>query len=291
MKIIGHQKVIKLLDKAITKNSVSHAYLFCGPEHLGKFTIALDFARRLAGGGAGINPDLVIVKSEIEEKKGVIKKLDIKVEQIRDMQHQLSLTATGGKYKVAIIDDADRMNKTAQNAMLKTLEEPNEKVILILVARDEKRLLPTIMSRCQRIKFGPVGAKELKAALTPGESGGGEILFWSLGRPGLMFSLMNDAKEINFRKQALQELREALSQNLNKKFELAEKMSKDALDTAKKLDLWTIFLRENMLGRHRDTVSQERAFIIIKNINESLQLIGETNSSARLVLENLFLHF
>ncbi|PIP27427.1 MAG: DNA polymerase III subunit delta', partial [Candidatus Moranbacteria bacterium CG23_combo_of_CG06-09_8_20_14_all_39_10] len=162
MEIIGHQKIINLLDRAIAKDAVSHAYLFSGPESVGKFTVALDFAERLIGNIDSISSDLISIKPEIEENKGVIKKLDIKIEAIRNLLHKLSLTSVGGRYKVVIIDDADRLNRTAQNALLKTLEEPNAKVVLILVCQDERKLLPTIISRCQKMRFGLVKEAEIE---------------------------------------------------------------------------------------------------------------------------------
>ena len=79
MSIIGHQKIIKFLEKSIERKATSTAYLFFGSEHLGKFTVALDFAEKITGGKARqINPDIIIVRPRVEEKKGVTKKKDIK---------------------------------------------------------------------------------------------------------------------------------------------------------------------------------------------------------------------
>lgn len=291
MQIIGHQKIINLLDKAIAKKAISHAYLFCGPEKVGKFTVAFEFAKKLVGSTEYTNSDLIVIKPEVEEKKGIIKKRDIKIEQIRDLQHQLSLSSQNGKYKVAIIDEADRLNKMAQNALLKTLEEAGKNVILILISQDEKKMLPTILSRCQKIKFGTVGDDELAKNIAD-EKNKKEILFWSLGCPGLMFDLINSEDELAMRRETLKDLKDLLSQNAVDKFSMAENMSKDINLTVKKLNLWNVILREALLGRKADIkADSKKALHIIDGIGKSLDLLKETNSNARLILENLFLEF
>ena len=303
MNIIGHDKITNLLNRSITRGIISHAYLFSGPEHVGKFTVALDFAERLAGGSAEMNPDLIIIKPEVDparnathsvaggEKKGIIKKTDIKIEQVRDLAHKLSLMPAGGKYKVAIIDDADRLNKAAQNALLKTLEEPSDKIVLILISRDDKKMLPTILSRCQRVKFSPVSREELEKNIPAGEKNKEAVIFWSLGRPGLMLNLAKDSREIDFRENAAAELKILLNKSLAEKLAIAETLGKDTREAARKLNLWMVILRENLLGRGVFGQSQKKCFGIIENIEKSLELIKETNSNTRLILENLFLHF
>jgi DNA polymerase III subunit delta' len=291
MPIIGHKKILDLLNKGIVRGTIAQTYLFSGPEHSGKFTVALDFAERLSGGNADMNPDLIIIQPEISEKKGLVKKADIKIEQIRDLSHKLSLMPAGGKYKVAIIDDADRLNKAAQNALLKTLEEPNDKIVLILISQNNKKLLATLKSRCQRVKFGPVSREELEENIPAWEKNREAIIFWSLGRPGLMLELVKNKNEIDFREEAAAELKMLMRNNLAEKFALAETLGKDTRKAARKLNLWTIILRENLLGKSNVGQNQQKCFSIIENIEKSLARIKETNANTRLILENLFLHF
>ncbi len=292
MEIIGHQKIINLLDRAIAKDAVSHAYLFSGPESVGKFTVALDFAERLIGNIDSISSDLISIKPEIEENKGVIKKLDIKIEAIRNLLHKLSLTSVGGRYKVVIIDDADRLNRTAQNALLKTLEEPNAKVVLILVCQDERKLLPTIISRCQKMRFGLVKEAEIEKIVPNGAINKKEVIFWSVGRPGIAMSILNNPTELGWRQDTLQEFGGLFSKNVSEKFALAEIWSKDRRELHKKLKLWLIILRESMLGKNMGVkVLPGAALVLIEAIAESVKTIKETNSNTRLILENLLLKF
>lgn len=295
MAIIGNQKAVKLLDKIVETGKIANAYLFSGPEHVGKFTAALEFARKLALDPAKnleqASPNLIIIAPEAEEKKGVIKKLGIKIEAIRDLQHKLSLSSEGSRYKVVIIDEAERLNKTAQNALLKTLEEPNEKVVLVLVAQDENKILPTIRSRCQKISFGLVDDSEI-GKMIPGDRDRRDILFWSLGRPGLALDLIHDPENLSRRKEAFAELSRLFSQDAGEKFKLAEEMGKDSEEMLKTIDLWIAILREDMLGKNpRLHISRDKAFNLITAMSEAAEILKSTNANPRLVLENIFLQF
>lgn len=292
MDIIGNEKTIKLLERIATVGKIANAYLFLGPENVGKFSTAMVFAKNILVADEKINADLIVIAPEVEETKGILKKMDIKIETIRDLQHKLSLTAVGGRYKVVIIDEAERLNKSAQNALLKTLEEPNERVVLVLVAQNENKMLPTITSRCQKIHFGLVDNIEMEKIIPANNSHRKEILFWSIGRPGIALDLVTNHLELEYRQEALRELSDALAKNLNERFMLAEVLSKDTMELHKKLKLWLIILRQSMLGNVSAVrVSPAKAVIMIEAISESMETIKETNSNVRLVLETLFLKF
>lgn len=147
---------------------LAHAYLFAGPDGLGKKLVALRFAcmlncpdrtededwscpvcRRI---GEGKHPDVTLDEPE----RGMIR-----IERIREMHRFFKYAPIEGAYRVAIIDDAHLMNRQAQNALLKTLEEPPSNRALILVTAKPARLLPTVRSRCQRISFQPLPLEPL----------------------------------------------------------------------------------------------------------------------------------
>lgn len=285
MDIIGHKKILALLDKSIAQNRVSQSYLFSGPEAVGKFTVALDFAQKIAPSDSKINPNLTVIASEKDVKTGKLG--DIKAEDMRELRRKLILSAEGTGCRVAIIDDADRMNKAAQNILLKTLEEPSEGVVIILVVQDEKRILPTILSRCQIKRFGLVSDEDLKKI-----SGGEEIIFWAMGRPGWAKKMTENSEELDWRKNSLRTLKVLLSADVNEKFSLAEEMNKDGENAIRKLRLWQAVFRGQILGNHSGIEADaEKSFRLVGRLEESLQKLRETNVSARLVLENLFLEF
>lgn len=291
MDIIGHQKIIKYLDKSIEKDALAQAYLFSGPEHLGKFSVALEFARKITGGeNQKINPDIIIIAPEIEEKKGIKKEKDIKVEKIREIEKELGLSAYFGKYKVVIIDSANRLTISAQNALLKTLEEPQKKCIIMLISHNQEKILPTIKSRCLIKKFSLVNELEIKAIISD-KKNQDKILFWSLNCPGLAMILQEEKGELEKRIESRKDLELILENNLSERFKFCENLSKDTDELVRELNFWSVMLRRNMLEKKFLSLNSEKSLIIIEEIEKSLDLIRETNSNARIVLENLVLKF
>jgi DNA polymerase-3 subunit delta' len=289
MHIVGHQKIINFLDKSVAKGKISHAYLFSGPAHTGKFTVAKFFAQKIAGeGNQKINPDIIIVSPE---EGAETKKKSISVGDIRDLQHQLNLSAYHGKYKVAIIDEADSLTISAQNAMLKTLEEPPENCVLILVCHREEKMLETVKSRCVIKKFSLVDKAEIAELIGPKDAKE-EIIFWSFGRPGLAVNMQNDAAELAKRKEAKKSFEKIIKANINDRIIFAESLSKAPLDLSDIFGYWSALLRENVLGGNVfPEISREKSFHLIGSIGKSANIVRETNSNVKLALENLFINF
>jgi DNA polymerase-3 subunit delta' len=167
--VLGHSKEINILKRAISSGRVAHSYLFAGPDGVGKRLVARAFARAIncetpvggpdsgkldscglctscRGMDEGSSLNLVTVKSV----GGVLK-----IDQVRELQNAIKYRVQSGR-RVAIIDEADKLIKAAANAFLKTLEEPPAGSIIILITSRPAELLPTIVSRCQRINFRPL---------------------------------------------------------------------------------------------------------------------------------------
>ena len=290
MQVIGNQKTVKLLERIVASGHLANAYLFLGPVGVGKLELASSFAKKIVHNTESIDSNLIVVAPEIEEKNGVTKKRDIKIEAVRELQHQLSLTSTGGNYKAVIIDEAERMNVTAQNALLKTLEEPNARVVLILMAQNERKLLPTIISRCQKIRLGLV-TDDAIAKIIPGNIiNKDEIIFWSAGRGEVAQSLLSDSQELDYRRELKADFIGLASSSAGERFALAEKWSKDTTDLPKKMDIWLVLLRQVLLDKIKiNRVSPAKALQLMEAISISVGQIKGTNVNAKLVLENLFL--
>lgn len=169
--IVGHQIQIKKLFHLKDSDRWPHAMIFVGPSGTGKKKMALGFAQALvckiedhACGSCGAclriekmqSENLFILEPDIELAKPLIK-----VEQIRDLLHSLSLASLGAA-RVVIIDEAQTLNPQASNALLKTLEEPTENIFFILIANDDKQLLSTIRSRSQVMRFSGLSYDEVK---------------------------------------------------------------------------------------------------------------------------------
>ncbi|MDX2073507.1 MAG: AAA family ATPase [Alphaproteobacteria bacterium] len=160
----GHAAVVlSQLEREIAAGTLAHGILLCGPQGIGKATLAFALAQKLLGEGVGVeariragsHPDLLVISRPYDEKKEEFAK-DIPVEQTRKIAEFLSLTAGEGAWRVVIIDGADAMNMSAANSILKILEEPPPNSVLILVAHQASRLLPTIRSRCRTTRVAPL---------------------------------------------------------------------------------------------------------------------------------------
>lgn len=147
-KTLGHENVKHILEKQEASGRLPHAYWFYGPDSIGKKTLALEFAKALLKTEKlETHPDFQIL--EFKEEIGV--------ENIRQFINQVSFKPFISKYKIAVIDNAQNLNEQSSNALLKTLEEPPQAAILILISN--KRLLPTIISRCQTLNFNRLTEK------------------------------------------------------------------------------------------------------------------------------------
>lgn len=155
---IGNEKAVEFLSRVVSGGQTAQTYIFIGPDDLGKSTIALAFAKNLMAdaleGREGTNSDLHILKRE-EGKKS------ISIDQVREFIKELSLGSFLDSYKIGIIKEADALTPDAQNALLKTLEEPRDKVVVMLLVESEENLLPTILSRAQKLYFQAVPAETI----------------------------------------------------------------------------------------------------------------------------------
>ncbi|UCD12036.1 MAG: DNA polymerase III subunit delta' [Nitrospinaceae bacterium] len=171
-RVLGQDQPVEILKKSIEKKTVSHAYLFYGPEGVGKKLAAIELAKALNCLGRGnacggcescrkidqrIHPDFFLV--EPEKKTPTSREAVIRIERIRELQKKLIYMPYEGRTKVALIDGAEWMNAQASNTLLKTLEEPPRATILILTVVNPFQLLPTLVSRCQGIRFGRLSSE------------------------------------------------------------------------------------------------------------------------------------
>ncbi|MCL2707343.1 MAG: DNA polymerase III subunit [Dehalococcoidia bacterium] len=242
--IIGHELAVGRLSMALFKSSLGHAYLIRGRPSIGKMTLALTLAQALncrqqeAPCGVcptcqrivvGSHPDVqVVALGDVTDDKSN-SRTEISIKQVRDViQHWANLPAFEGGYRVFIIGGAEMLSHEAANCLLKTLEEPPEKVIFLLLSSEPSRLPETVISRCQRLDLKPVVAAKIeKALLARGCKEEKSFLLSRLSRgcPGWALEAAEDDSVMERRKEHMGGLLELLSSNLEARFEFAEDLS------------------------------------------------------------------
>lgn len=184
-RILGQNRALEIIKKSLHNQTLAHAYLFHGSESVGKKRVARELAKAVnclvSGPGdccdscnscrkidQGIHPDFFLVepsKSSASAREGYIR-----IDDIRDLQKKLNYLPFEGKRKVVVIDSAEQMNPQAANSFLKTLEDPPQATLIILITANPHQLLQTIVSRCRGLRFNPLPADAVKRILTQDES-------------------------------------------------------------------------------------------------------------------------
>lgn len=170
--VIGQEHIVKTLINQINNNTISHAYLFCGPRGNGKTSCAKIFARAInclnKKNGSPCN-DCENCKTSNDAGNLDIIEIDAasnnRVEEIRDIREKINFVPTNGKYKVYIVDEVHMLTDSAFNALLKTLEEPPSYAVFILCTTEVYKLPATILSRCTRFDFKLISVNDLKQHL------------------------------------------------------------------------------------------------------------------------------
>ena len=307
--IIGHQRILEFLKKSVANKRMAHAYLFTGPAHLGKKTVALEFIRMLNGQeiDQAVHPDILIVESEIIEKNGVKKESEIGIDQARKIQHQMSMFPYQADYKIALIDQAEKMTVDASNCLLKTLEEPTGRAILILITAEPQSLLPTIVSRCQLIKFLPVSEEEISSGTVPATESPRQslkkIIRLANGRPGLAIQYLENPALLQAQTQIINQLEKLIRTDLNERYQYVEAIAKDVPQSRQILNAWLFWFRDLLLltlgcsdlviydqsSQYKDSYSLDKLKNIIQAIKKTDLLLTNPSINARLALEVLML--
>ena len=267
--------------------------------------------RRIA---EGLHADLKVIGVGTGEDEGQSRR-DIRIDQIREIESFLNLTAYEGSYKVVILDGAELLNTAAANALLKTLEEPPVNVLLLLLTSNEDALLSTIKSRCRFLYLKPVAKSELADKLVAGYAAAPEmaeqLARLSRGCLGQAVNALQDGQILEQREADLERLEEVCEGGLDARFnyaaELAARFNRDRDATRELLYLWLRWWRDLLLIKEgaeqyvhnadriiplrlqatRLTTAQVVAFI--KRLNLTLEAL-DRNANARLALEVLMLN-
>ncbi len=311
-RIIGYERNISLLKRSLTTGKLSHAYLFYGIDGSGMKETAIALVEALFCNGTDgcgecpscrkiaslSHPDLHLV-----EPDGAF----IKIDQIRELQKGLSYRPFEAPQKACIIENAEKMNPSAANAFLKTLEEPPGEAILILTTTHVDAVLPTILSRCQQLRFPPL-ATETIASLLRENGAAEEPARIAAALAGGSFERAREILEdegLQLRKILLEKVAALSLEEIIPLFAAAEECAKDKENAIHLVDLLKVFWRDVLLSRtdspgitNTDLLPMIRSISdrhSLESIMEKLERISRTrqaltrNANPRLAAEVLFM--
>lgn len=312
---IGNQKNVNFFEKAFENGGLSHAYCLCGPESVGKLTLVFKLAAKILQikeEDIKSSPNFYYFEKTIDEKTGKIKK-EITVSQAREIKEKMTKKSWGQSGQVLVLNGVEFLNEESGNAILKALEEPAEKSFLFLLGDHEKNILPTVLSRCQKVFFSPVDKKEIFSGLISlgYEEKIAELsASFSRGLPGKAIRL---AKEKDFLEEIKTETRKWLSffkMNFSQRLEEMESILSDKdgnkvrEELIKKTDFWIELWRDLLIfkttGQNNLWLSEAEMSALDYNPQQIGEIIDEiinsqnylkSNIQTRLVVERLLLKF
>ena len=277
---LGFEKNKQYFERLLLEENLGQAYLLTGQEMIGKKTFALDLVK-LANGflGEQVNdPDLIF----LDREKG------LGIDQIRTLKHFLYLRPYSGRYRIALIDEADSMGGEAANALLKVLEEPPASSLILLITANRRSLLPTIFSRTMEIKFSPHPRAQLLAHLSKMGLNQKQAEFladFANGRLGLAYRLQqgNQFKEIRKNLEHFNDLAQA---DYYTRLAFAEKIfaPKTEIDPQGLLLNWMFYLRSDF----SKGLKVNRP-VLLRKMLETNMILSKSQYNHRLALENLLL--
>ena len=284
--ILGHERQVEYLNKFLRRGKLAHAYLFYGPEHVGKFTVAEHFA------GLFNSSEVIILSPEHTLVSKKEKRKDIPIDDIRELKRRLSFAPEGSKWRVVIINEAEKLSDSAADAFLKILEEPGEQTLIILVASSCELLLPTIISRTQSIRFSVVAEETLLKFIKSREESKKKqelILAIAAGRPGIAVRLMEMKDYLTEEMEFLKNINSILQKKeIPEAFRLVEKIVLKEELRDKTVEYVLRILRKNLL-ESAGTKDIAPLVLKLKKVAEVADIMETTNVNPRLGMDTLFL--
>ncbi|MBL8912898.1 MAG: DNA polymerase III subunit delta' [Archangium sp.] len=340
----GQTRAVEALQAALAKKQVHHAWLFHGPDGVGKELAAAGLAQALVCEkqpfvGCGTcaacarvtnrnHPDVTWVMPEAEQvERGIAGRSDftntpsrdIRIEQVRKLQERLAFRALEAPHKIALLVTAHAMNQSAQNALLKTLEEPPRDTILILISAAPDKLLPTIRSRCAKAAFGPLSlefiaeqvkqrstkkGKKGEPATTIDDALALQIAKMSSG--SLARALSFDPKTLTRRKELIESFEKLVPNDASGWLSLAETLAEDRDTAEAAIDVLQVWFRDVAIAQVGGDafVNSDLAELAFKAaprvspaglqrrtvvLDEAKNAITQRNGAVRLQLERMFI--
>ncbi|GAA3645457.1 ATP-binding protein [Asaccharospora irregularis] len=266
--IIGQEFAKKYMTNSIKNNKISHAYIFEGMDGIGKKKFAEEFSKILfKGTSIDVNPDCISINPDGNS---------IKIAQIRKLQSDI-IIKPHKDYKIYIINQSEKMTMEAQNTLLKTLEEPPRYAIIILITNNKERLLDTVKSRCETIKFTPISQSDLKLYLmnTKGIDEQRATLLATFSRGSMEKALeLSDSAEFSIIREDIQKYIEIImDKNMSEVLNIASDLEKYKTSIISLLDMMLNYFRDMMFlkeGFGKNMIINIDKIIFIQNMSNKI---------------------
>ena len=266
--IIGQEFAKKYMTNSIKNNKISHAYIFEGMDGIGKKKFAEEFSKILfKGTSIDVNPDCISINPDGNS---------IKIAQIRKLQSDI-IIKPHKDYKIYIINQSEKMTMEAQNTLLKTLEEPPRYAIIILITNNKERLLDTVKSRCETIKFTPISQSDLKLYLmnTKGIDEQRATLLATFSRGSMEKALeLSDSAEFSIIREDIQKYIEIImDKNMSEVLNIASDLEKYKSSIISLLDMMLNYFRDMMFlkeGFGKNMIINIDKIIFIQNMSNKI---------------------
>lgn len=303
--IVGHEPAVELLDRLVTSGQVPQAVLLTGPVSVGKATLALEVAKALNCLGdvppcgkcrecrqidAGTHPDIAVIESADGKDS-------IAIGQVRELRDVASLRPFQGRRKVYVITGAEALTAQAADALLKTLEEPQPQVVILLTASDADGLPDTVVSRCRTIGLRPLTEQQIRAALlSRGASDDDAVRLARLARGSVGWALqaLKTPKMAAQQEEIVERLSHVLDLSRSERLDLAEAIAGERKDRAairRNLETLTLLMRDALFAAYglQPLLASETAAERMRQQGERLGLPGMARAfeSARIAMHRI----
>ena len=282
--IIGHEQIIGHLKNAIALDKVSHAYIFNGPKLSGKMMLAEAFAMALQCEGEGTRPCLLCrsCKQAVDHNQPDIiyvsheKPNTIGVDDIRtQINNDIVIKPYSSRYKVYIVDEAEKMTVQAQNALLKTIEEPPSYAVIILITTNQEAFLPTILSRCVQMKLKPLKEFTIKSYLTQNlhvpEKDADICTAFARGNLGKAIHLASSDEFKELFQKVMVLVKNVRTMDISMLLDCIREMKEQNFDIGEVLDLMQLWYRDVLMFK----VTKDMNLLIFKDEYKMINETGE----------------
>lgn len=314
-KIIGNEKVKSYFKKALSSHKLSHSYIFEGSYGVGKKTLALELAKILLCEAIDQNKPCDHCKSchmleAMTHPDVILLEEGAKVDTVREkVVQEISIKPYRDRYKIVIIQAADKLNIQAQNALLKTIEEPPDYSIILLLCENREGLLPTIQSRCVMIPLNPVSEVQMKKYLeSKGLTKQEQLLYqkWSEGSIGTVTNILQDDTYMARRAQSIAYLKRLEQAKIMELYALVKEITDQKEQLTSILTFWLYWYRDMAILKasegqviyyadYKETLLEKSRYMSYNRISYNIDLIKNAlldlnqNINITLLIENLLL--